>query len=41
MLVYDPSTRLSAKAACRHPYFTDYAAEQEEEEAAGRMNNHY
>ncbi|KZZ97521.1 Cell division control protein 2 (Cyclin-dependent protein kinase) [Moelleriella libera RCEF 2490] len=41
MLVYDPSTRLSAKAACRHPYFNDYAAEQEEEEAAGRMNNHY
>jgi cyclin-dependent kinase len=29
MLVYDPAGRLSAKAACNHPYFEDALAEQQ------------
>lgn len=25
MLAYDPAGRISAKQACNHPYFEDYA----------------
>lgn len=28
-LVYDPAGRISAKAACNHPYFEDVLAEQQ------------
>ncbi|KAH6894296.1 kinase-like domain-containing protein [Thelonectria olida] len=39
MLVYDPAGRISAKAACNHPYFEDYLAEQQA--ATGRANGYY
>jgi cyclin-dependent kinase len=39
MLVYDPAGRISAKQACNHPYFEDYAVEQQQ--ATAGANGYY
>lgn len=39
MLVYDPAGRISAKAACNHPYFEEYI--QQEQHASNQSNGYY
>ncbi|KAL0941763.1 Cyclin-dependent kinase 1 [Colletotrichum truncatum] len=38
MLVYDPASRISAKAACNHPYFETYP---DQHQRTGRTNGYY
>ncbi|KAI8674873.1 Cyclin-dependent kinase 1 [Fusarium keratoplasticum] len=39
MLVYDPAGRISAKAACNHPYFEEYI--EQEQHASNQSNGYY
>lgn len=43
MLVYDPASRISAKAACNHPYFETYPDQHSGQtiRSGGRINGHY